>query len=221
MGILHSMDGVDMKREDKLLRRWEVALMLGLAIVALSGAWLGREQSALSDKVVRLHVIANSDSPEDQALKLAVRDEILAQGDALFTQGTTADDAAEILTTNLSQLTAVGAEVVGEWGYDYPVCVSLEDDVWFPTKEYEDFSLPAGEYRALRIVIGEGSGENWWCVVFPPLCLGSVSETTVQTATDGGFDEDEISLITGESEGYIMKFKALELLDTVARAFEG
>lgn len=209
-----------MNQKQYLLRRWEVALMVGLAIAILAGAWLGGEQNALADKVVRLHVIANSDSAEDQALKLAVRDEILAQGGALFAQGSTADEAAEVLTANLAQLATVGSEVVGEWGYDYPVTVSLEDDVWFPTKEYEDFSLPAGEYRALRIVIGEGGGENWWCVVFPPLCLGSVSETTAQTAAMDGFDSDEISLITGESEGYIVKFKALEILDSIARTLE-
>ena len=195
--------------------------MLGLAIALLAGAWLGGEQTALADKVVRLHVIANSDSAEDQALKLAVRDEILAQSSDLFIQGTTADEAAEVLTANLSQLATVGGEVVGEWGYDYPVTVSLEDEVWFPTKEYADFSLPAGAYRALRIVIGEGGGENWWCVVFPPLCLGSVTETTTQTAAMGGFDEDEISLITGASEGYIIKFKALELLDSLAQKLDG
>ena len=107
----------------------------------------------------------------------------------------------------MGDLAAAGAETVGEAGYDYPVTASLEEDVWFPTKEYEDFALPAGEYTALRIVIGEGGGQNWWCVVFPPLCLGSVSETTAETAASAGFSEDEISLITGENEGYVVKFK--------------
>ena len=102
---------------------------------------------------------------------------------------------------------------MGEEGYDYPVSTSLEHGVWFPTKEYTDFSLPAGNYTALRVVIGEGGGKNWWCVVFPPLCLGSVTETTAQTAVSGGLTEEEVSLITGESEGYVVKFKALELWD--------
>ncbi len=196
---------------DRRLRRWEVALLLGVALAALIGSWLGTQQTALSDKVIRLHVIANSDSEVDQALKLEVRDRVLAEAGDLFAQGETRAEAEAALTERLGDIAAAGAEAVGEWGYDYTVAVSVEHNMWFPTKEYTDFALPAGEYTALRVVIGEGAGKNWWCVVFPPLCLGSVSETTAQTAADGGFTPDEISLITGENEGYIVKFKALEL----------
>ena len=195
------------------LRRWELALLLGVALAALAGGALGAEQSALADKVIRLHVIANSDSPADQALKLRVRDRILAEAGDLFEQGLTRAEAEAAITAELGGLAAAGAEAVGEAGYDYPVTASLEEDVWFPTKEYEDFALPAGAYTALRIVIGEGGGQNWWCVVFPPLCLGSVTETTAETAAAAGFSGDEISLITGENEGYVVKFKAMELWD--------
>lgn len=198
---------------DRRLRRWEVALLLGVALAALIGAWLGNQQTALADKVIRLHVIANSDSQADQALKLQVRDRILAEAGDLFAQGESRAQAEATLVARLEDIAVAGAETVGEMGYDYPVTASVEHNVWFPTKEYTDFALPAGEYTALRVVIGEGSGENWWCVVFPPLCLGSVSETTSQTAADGGLTAQEMSLITGESEGYIIKFKALELWD--------
>ena len=195
------------------LKRWELALLLGVAIAALAGGALGAEQSALADKVIRLHIIANSDGLADQALKLQVRDRILSEAGDLFDQGLTREEAEEAITARLGDLAAAGAETVGEAGYGYPVTASLEEDVWFPTKEYEDFALPAGEYTALRIVIGEGGGHNWWCVVFPPLCLGSVTETTAETAASAGFSEDEISLITGENEGYVVKFKAIELWD--------
>lgn len=198
---------------ERRLRRWEVALLLGVAFAALIGSWLGTQQSALSEKVIRLHVIANSDSEIDQALKLAVRDQVLAEAGDLFAQGASRAEAEADLAARLDDIAAAGARAVGEWGYDYPVSASVEHDVWFPTKEYTDFSLPAGEYTALRVVIGEGGGKNWWCVVFPPLCLGSVSETTAQTAAAGGLTDGDIALITGESEGYIVKFKALELLD--------
>ncbi len=201
------------KTSPNRLRRWELALLLGVAVAALLGVWLDGQQSALADKVIRLHVIANSDSETDQALKLQVRDRILAEAGDLVPPGATLEQAEAAITSRLGEMAAAGAAVVGEEGYAYPVTASLEQDVWFPTKEYTDFALPAGNYTALRVVIGEGGGRNWWCVVFPPLCLGSVTETTTETALNGGFSGDEVSLITGESEGYVVKFKAIELLD--------
>ncbi len=203
------------------LRRWELALLLGLALAALAGVWLDGEQAALAGRVVRLHVIANSDSAEDQALKLEVRDRVLREAETLLAGQTTPDGAAAVLAGHLDELAGAGAQAVAEAGYGYPVTVSLEDSVWFPTKEYEDFALPAGRYRALRVVVGEGAGQNWWCVVFPPLCLGSVTETAAETAAEGGFDPEQVALITGESEGYVVKFKALELLESLKEWAEG
>lgn len=198
-------------RGNNKLRRWELALLLGVALAALAGAWLDGGQQALADRVIRLHVIANSDSDADQALKLEVRNRILTEAEGLFTGEETVAGAREILSGKLRTLAEAGAETVAAAGYDYPVTVSLEEDVWFPTKRYTDFALPAGEYTALRIVIGQGDGENWWCVVFPPLCLGSVTETVEDAAAAGAFTEGQVSLITGESEGYLVKFKAIEL----------
>ena len=202
---------LERKRENRRLRRWELALLLGLAFAALLGVWLDGQQAALADKVIRLHVIANSDSAEDQALKLQVRDRILEEADGLFSGGATLEEARAALQASLPALARAGAQVVGEAGYAYPVTASLEDGVWFPTKEYDGFSLPAGQYTALRLVIGEGGGQNWWCVVVPPLCLGSVTETAAETAAEGGFSGEDISLVTGEDEGYVVKFKAIEL----------
>lgn len=193
------------------LRRWELALLLGVALAALLGAWLDSSQSALADQVIRLHVLANSGSEADQALKLEVRDSVLAAAEDYIRPGASREETETILRGHLEELAAAGAEAVGAAGYDYPVTASLEENCWFPTKEYTDFALPAGEYTALRIVIGEGGGHNWWCVVFPPLCLGSVSESTAQTALSAGLSEDQVSLITGEDEGYVVKFRAMEL----------
>lgn len=199
------------------LRRWELALLLGIAAALLLGLWLEREQSDLADSVLRLHVLANSDSEADQALKLKVRDEVLTAAGSILPGGASVEEAARILEENLSLLAAAGAEAVAREGYDYPVSARLEE-TWFPTKEYEDFSLPAGRYQALRIVIGEGEGQNWWCVVFPPLCLGSVSETARETALEAGMKEQQVALLTGESEGYVVKFKALELWEQIKAA---
>lgn len=197
--------------QSKKLRRWELALLLGVALAALLGVWLDKSQTALADQVIRLHVLANSDSEADQALKLKVRDRVLETAEEYFTPGATLEETQAVLTAHLADIAAAGAEQVAEEGYQYPVTVSIEENYWFPTKEYTDFALPAGNYTALRVVIGEGGGQNWWCVVFPPLCLGSVSETAAQTALSGGFSEDQVSLITGEDEGYVVKFKAIEL----------
>lgn len=191
------------------LRRGELFLLLGIAAALLLGLWLEREQSRVSDSVLRLHVLANSDSAEDQSLKLMVRDAVLEEAKVILPEGSSVREAEQILSNNLERLAAAGAAVVEREGYDYPVSAGLEDS-WFPTKEYEDFALPAGQYRALRIIIGEGEGQNWWCVVFPPLCLASVSETAAQTALEAGMDSQQVALLTGESEGYVVKFKLLE-----------
>lgn len=203
------------------LRRWELALLLGVAAAALWGVRLDGEQAALADKVVRLHVLANSDTQEDQALKLAVRDAVLAATDGVVPPGAELEEAEQALTQALPAIADAGARVVGEQGYSYPVTASLEHDVWFSTKEYTDFAFPAGEYTALRVTIGEGGGRNWWCVVFPPLCLGSVTENTAETALEGGLEDREVSLITGEDEGYVVKFKAMELLEEFQGWLEG
>jgi len=209
------------KREKKRavnerLRRWEAALMAAVAVVLLCGARLDTEQAALAEKVIRLHVLANSDSEEDQALKLKVRDAVLAEAEGRIPPDAGRAEAEAILKDALPELAQAAAGVVEAEGYPYAVTVSVEENVWFPTKTYTDFAMPCGTYTALRVVIGQGDGQNWWCVVFPPLCLGSVSET-VPAALEGGLNAKEVALITGESEGYVVKFKAIELLEDVQR----
>ncbi len=205
------------KKSASRLKRWELALLLAVAAAALLGARLGKEQDALAQKVIRLHVVANSDSAEDQALKLKVRDAVLQEG-ALRLTGLDRDQALEALSQALPELGRVAADTVAGEGYDYPVRVTLGKDA-FPTKRYEDFALPAGDYTALRVELGEGRGQNWWCVVFPPLCLGSVSETAAETLAESGLTEDQVSLVTGETEGYVVKFKAMELWEGLKGSF--
>ncbi len=189
------------------LRRWELALLLAVAAAGLLGARLESEQTALSDRMIRLHVVANSDSDEDQALKLKVRDAVLTRC-GVYTAGLDREEAGEALAQALPQLGQTAAETVAREGYDYPVRVSLGQER-FPTRDYTDFSLPAGTYTALRVEIGAGAGHNWWCVLFPPLCLGSVTEQ----GADSGLTPDQLGLITGENPGYEVRFRALELWD--------
>ena len=204
---------------DRKLKRWELALMFGILVAVVAGSWLTQEQQELADSVIRFHVIANSDTEEDQALKLAVRDRVLEEAEGLYPEGATLEQAQAALEGHLNTLAAAGRAVVEEQGYDYPVSARLED-CWFPTKEYEDFALPAGNYTALRVTIGEGKGQNWWCVAFPPLCLGAASETVDQALEAGYFTPDQGALVTGDGEQYVLKFKAMELLGEVQGFFE-
>ena len=197
----------------KTLRIWECALLAAFSLTLVSGVWAAGSQSALAEEVVRLHVIAHSDSEADQALKLKVRDAVLAAAGDALSGVTHREEAEELLAGQLQVLADAGAAAVAEAGYHYPVQVSITDH-WFPTKTYEDFALPAGTYRALRVVIGDGEGQNWWCVVFPPLCLGTVTEVA-EAAALGGLSEDEISLITGEDEHYVIRFKLVEWWQTL------
>ena len=196
---------------DQRLKKWEAALIFGVLFALLSGVWLDGEQKALGEQVIRLHVIANSDSERDQALKLAVRDRVLDTAETLYSSQATRAESMEILSRNLSRMEEEGQLAVEEWGECYPVRAELTE-CWFPTKYYDGFALPAGEYTALRVVIGEGAGQNWWCVAFPPLCLGAVSETVEDAVTSGSFTPEQGALMTGESGGYVLKFKSMELL---------
>ena len=210
-----------MLTSSKKLRRWELALLLGLALAALLGVRLDGTQAALADKVLRLHVLANSDSSEDQALKLRVRDAVLERAEGLLAGAGDRAEAEALLAARLPDLAAAGADAVGAAGYGYPVTVSLEDNCWFPTRVYEDFALPAGRYTALRVEIGAGAGRNWWCVVFPPLCLGSVSETAEETAAQAGLTERGVALLAGGEGEYQIKFRAVELVEELRHWLEG
>lgn len=207
------------KREgNRRLRRWEGALLAGLAIALLTGVWLDREQAALAGQVVRLHVVAHSDSAADQALKLQVRDRVLAAAGTACAGAQTAEEAVGLLRQALPSLERAAEEAVTAAGADCPVAATLTDGVWFPTKTYDGFALPQGRYTALRVVLGEGAGRNWWCVVFPPLCQSSAEEVRPVLAALG---EEETALLTGESEGYVIKFKAMELWEGFCRWAEG
>ncbi|MBD5085343.1 MAG: stage II sporulation protein R [Clostridiales bacterium] len=191
------------------LRLWEAALLLAFGLTLTVGVWASASESALADRVLRLHVIANSDSDSDQARKLLVRDAVLAEAAQILEGVSDRRDAEAALAPHLDELAQAGADALARTGTPDSVTVTLADQ-WFPTKEYDGFSLPAGQYRALRVTIGEGKGQNWWCVVFPPLCLASVSERSVESAAEGVLSEDQVALITGQDGGYVLKFRLIE-----------
>ncbi|MEQ8176392.1 MAG: stage II sporulation protein R [Syntrophomonadaceae bacterium] len=173
---------------------------LGIMIViiaTLTGACWGQSRSDMQrEQYLRLHVIANSDSQEDQALKLKVRDAVVRHCRQEFTAVADAREARRLAEQNIPSLQAVARQVIKEQGYDYSVQV-LVGESEFPTRRYGDLELPQGRYQAVRIVIGQGMGQNWWCVLFPPLCLVSDSEQGIMTAPP---------------ENAEVKFKVLEVM---------
>ena len=206
----------DTKYSRSRLRLWEAALFLAFGLTLTAGLWASASEAALADRVLRLHVVANSDSDEDQALKLLVRDAVLAQAAPMLDGASDRESAERALSPRLDELARTAADVLAAEGCSDPVAVTL-DNQWFPTKEYDGFSLPAGQYRALRVTIGEGAGHNWWCVVFPPLCLGSVTEESVETVAGEALSEDQVALITGQDGGYVLKFRLIEWWDELTR----
>lgn len=190
-------------------KKWELALLLGLCAAMLWGAWSMQRQDTLAQKMIRLHVIANSDSEADQALKLEVRDKVLDFTTTVLQRSADMEDAQVRLREELTRIETIAQREIAAQGYDYPVTAQLAS-AEFPLKEYDGFSLPAGEYMALRLVIGEGEGRNWWCVVYPPLCTAAAADMP-QTAIQAGLTGDDVSLITGEDTGYVLKFRSVEL----------
>lgn len=185
------------------IKTWELALLLALNITLCTGLWAQRTQRELSDGLVRLHVIADGDEAAQQEMKLRVRDRVLEILTPRLEEAEDAQLAAEIITDSLPELETAASELTG----GLPVRVTLGTES-YPTREYDTFSLPAGHYTSLRVEIGSARGQNWWCVVFPPLCMDSALTEAVRT---GALTDSEIALITGESEGYAVRFRLLEL----------
>lgn len=185
------------------MKKTILAVLALLAALTATAAALQGEQQALAGKLVRLHVVANSDSEQDQALKLRVRDAVLEASEGL---------EAEDLEAALPRLQAAAQACLREQGSGDPVTVSLGEER-FPTRLYDNFALPAGVYRSLRVTIGAGEGHNWWCVAFPSICFRATAAEVQDAAVSAGFTEEEVRLITGDGGGYVLKFKALELLE--------
>lgn len=170
--------------------------------VMVASVWLGGligDAQALRNDILRLHVVANSDSEEDQAVKLRVRDAVLTTLEEGMEKVTDPKEAVAYAKTMIPKLTKVANRVLKEAGFDDTVQISVGQGE-FPLREYETFRLPSGVYQALKVVIGEGKGQNWWCVVFPELCNGATSEEFVEAAKMEGMGDSLTASLTGDYE---------------------
>ena len=154
-----------------------LSMLAGAAAAVLFGSFsaFAKQCEELPDRLFRLHILANSDTDGDQQLKYELRDHIMGDMEYVFEGCATAEEAVEAAKAALPDIAEKAQQFVYDKGYDYTVTVSVEN-TYFTTRSYGSFVVPAGNYDALRIVIGEGEGHNWWCVMFPPLCLGAVEE---------------------------------------------
>jgi len=151
-------------------------LMLGIIFLIMFGyIWEDIRGTSLSQDVLRLHVIANSDNPSDQQLKLQVKDQVVAQLRDVLTDASNAEEAKQIAIREIPAIKRTAEQTIAAHGYEYAVNVEVGQYA-FPTKSYGNLVFPAGDYQAVRVVIGEGQGKNWWCVLFPPLCMVSSSD---------------------------------------------
>ena len=196
-------------------KRLLIATLSLCAILLFIGLLPVHGESEIYDTVVRLHVLANSDNEADQALKLKVRDAVLEVSAPMVEDCGTQAEAVETLTTHLTELEAAASAVIAAEGYDYPVTVLLgEED--YPTRTYESCAFPAGSYVSLRVCIGEAEGQNWWCCLFPPLCLtaASAKSDNEDAFIQVGLTKDQYGIITetGKTK-YKVRFKLLEVLE--------
>lgn len=186
----------------KSLRKWEIALLLALCFTLLAGTWAGAASSRVSEGLVRLHVIAASDDATEQAIKLDVRDAVLSYLEPKLASAADIAGAEALIEANLEGI-AAAAESAAQ-GREVNVTLGEE---YYPTREYDTFSLPAGRYQSLRVTLGEGAGHNWWCVVFPPLCLTAAESEAAFEELDGETRE----IISSDGGGVQFKFRLLEL----------
>ena len=165
------------------------------------------------DSCIRMHVIANSDEKEDQELKLKVRDKLLAYVSKY--EAKTKEEALFKMKDEKDELEKLAKGVVKENGYSYDVKIEIGLER-YPRREYDDFSLPAGEYTSVRVIIGEGTGQNWWCVLYPPLCTGAALSYDKDDCIEVGLTSSQYDLITGANGRYKLKFKLVEMASQIA-----
>ena len=200
----------------RALRPWELALLLAVCVTLLTGTWAQARSALLASRLVRLHVIAVSDDDTEQAVKLQVRDAVLAYLGPQLADVTDIGAAEQLIAGDLDGIARAAQAAAGE----RPVRVTLGPE-HYPTRDYGTFALPAGVYTSLRVTLGAGAGHNWWCVIFPSLCVPATTDGFADAAAAGGFSDAEIGLMTRANGAYTVKFRSLELLQALKKYLFG
>lgn len=196
----------------KKIIKIQISVALALATCLITNISVFSNQcDSIRDKMLRMHVIANSDSKEDQELKLKVRDAVLTKGKEIFDGSVTADEAKERITPYTDLLEETAKEVVMSEDFNYDVNVTVQKE-FFKTRTYDSsVTLPAGYYTAVKVVIGEGQGQNWWCIMFPPMCLPAAE---AECSVNDVLNRDENNIVS-HGEKYKFKFKIIEICEEI------
>ena len=194
-----------------------VALAAAFALTAGQAAHVQQMQQEIAGKVIRFHVLANSDSRQDQQLKLEVRDQVGSMMEERLADAEDLEESRRVISESLNDIEECAQNVIWENGFDYGVTASLADSR-FPVKEYGNSVFPAGTYEALRVTIGEGQGHNWWCVMYPNLCFSGsmyqVDEENSQEKLKAVLTTEEYKMIM-ESKDYKVRFQILTFLNDI------
>lgn len=192
-----------------LSKKIKISITVGIVVAILfSICSFAKTSEEIRSDVLRLHVIANSDTSVDQNLKLRLRDYILKEGKDIFNGSVNVENAVEKIEPVLPELEKSAKAFVNQAGFDYDVKISLSNE-YFTTRTYETVTLPAGKYLALRVVIGSGEGHNWWCVMFPPMCVPAADK---KDEIENVFSEKEIKLVESKPK-YEPRFKVVEIYE--------
>ena len=193
-------------------RAAELSVILGLlCAIFASMAHFEAACDDLRQNVLRLHIIANSDSEADQAVKLLVRDKILEESSDIFAGETDLNRAEERASEKLRNFCETAEQVLSENGFSYGASAEIGNS-YFETREYEDFTLPAGNYRSLIIRLGKAEGKNWWCVIFPEVCIPAAGEASLSDSTS-----DTSAQIAEHPQKYVMRFKTVEIYEDLKK----
>lgn len=194
----------------------EFAVFFGLlCAVTLSMAHFSAACDDLRTNVLRMHIIANSDSEDDQRLKLMVRDRILEESGDVFKGSTDLDSAIISASNSISEFEEIANKVIKENGFDYTADAEIGDS-YFENRVYDDFTLPAGTYKSLIVRLGKAEGKNWWCVVFPSVCVPAAGKGELSDSTSR-----ESASIAEQPQKYIMQFKAVEIYEDFKKLLQG
>ncbi len=196
----------------KTILKIEASVLVAVIICCIFNITAFSKQcDSIREKMLRMHVIANSNSVADQELKLKVRDAVLLEGEQIFNGSVTSAEAKKKITPHIERLTQCAEKIITENGFNYPVKITVEKE-YFKARVYDNsVTLPAGYYTAVKVIIGDGEGENWWCVMFPPMCLPAAEgECEIEDfLTDG-----ETDIVTQPSK-YKFKFKIIEIFENL------
>lgn len=198
------------------IHNFELAIFLGLIITLILNGMVSfaKDCDSIRNDVLRFHILANSDLQEDQELKLKVRDRVLLESEAIFNKASTKEEAIALANENLAQIITAAQNEIFLQGYNYSVHAEIVN-MHFDTRKYDTFTMPAGNYDALRITIGEGKGKNWWCVMFPQMCIPAA---TGEKPDLSSFSDEELSVIESEPI-YEPRFAMIEIWEKFKSSF--